>query len=145
MNFLFLLVSLIFSKIVLSSGVVVVTVTHPHPITVTYDPIAGRIIPPSPASGEGNYNNGNNEVTENFDDKFIDKIFESNDLNGKVNAKATIASSTGTKTTSMRSTSIKSSTGMSTDATTDSNSAFRMSLPFAFGTAAAVILAAIVF
>ena len=34
---------------------------------------------------------------------------------------------------------------MPTDATTDVSSAFRMSLPFAFGTVAAIVLAAIVF
>lgn len=49
---------------------------------------------------------------------------------GMVNAKAT-----GSHTVSRK----------PTGATTDASSAFRMSLPFAFGTAAAVILAAIVF
>lgn len=137
MNVLLWLVSLIFTCQVLASGIAVVTVTHHNAVTVTYDPVAGKIIPPSSSVGdsvEGEEYGASDEMVSGKDSK---------DLDGKVNAKATASMVTRSKTASLRSTGLKS-TG-STDATTDVNSAFRMSLPFAFGTFAAVVLAAIVF
>lgn len=125
MKLLFWVISLFFSRFALSD--VVVTVTHPVPVTLTYDPILGSVLPPSPTSGS------NNDQTDDSAD-----IMQQQDLDGRVNAKAT--ASIRSKTT-LFSTGKASATG----ATTDVNSAFRMSLPIAFGTAAAVILAAIVF
>lgn len=146
MNILFLVISLIFGAKVLASGpVAVVTVIHPNPVTVTYDPVAGRIIPPSSVAGSGESGEDqqmmpDSESSGNGKEGKID----SKDVEGKVNAKATASIITRSKLSSMRSTGMKS-TSAGTESTTDTSSAFRMSLPFAFGTFAAVVLAAIVF
>jgi len=137
MNLLIFLISLFFTSNVLSN--VIVTITHPNPVTVTFDPALGRII--SPSSG---YDSAGNSIEA--DNATGD--FEMNDIkedgDGKVNAKAT-SSLTKVKS-SIRSTGLsKTASTLPTNATTDVNSAFRMSLPFAFGTVAAIILAAIVF
>lgn len=132
MNLLIFLISLFLTSNVLSN--VIVTVTHPHAVTVTFDTVLGRIIPPSSAGGFSQ-----DQLDYAIEGTGTYSVSLSEDLEGKVNAKAT-ASLTKVKS-SMKS--IAST--LPTDATTDVNSAFKMSLPFAFGTAAAIILAAIVF
>ena len=130
MNILFILISLIFCfggriNVSASEGegegegeaVAIVTVIHPNAVTVTFDPVAGKIIESTQIQ------------LKEKEDSSTSEIFKTE---GKVNAKATI---------SVPSQSILSTGGV----TTDVNSAFRMSLPFAFGTAAAVILAVILF
>lgn len=139
MNILVFLISLFFTSHVLSNAIV--TVTHPNPVTVTYDPALGRIIPPS--SG---FDSAGNSIEIEADDATGDTEMNNikEDRDGKVNAKAT-SSLTKVKS-SIKSTGLsKTASTLPTDATTDVNSAFRMSLPFAFGTVAAIILAAIVF
>lgn len=138
MNVLFFLISLFFTNKALSD--VIVTVTHVNPVTVTYDPVLGRIIPPSPS-----YDSEGNDIKA---DEATGEVETNNvnvdDRDGKVNAKAT-SSLTKIKS-SLKSTGLsKTASTFSTGATTDASSAFRMSLPFAFGTVAAIILAAIVF
>ena len=124
MNLLFLIISLFFSSFALSD--VIVTVTHPVAVTLTYDPVLGSVLPHVPT------------VTSEQFDNAPDMVEQQEDLEGKVNAKATAS----IRSNSTRLTSGKSS---ATGATTDVSSAFKMSLPFAFGTVAAIILAAIVF
>lgn len=128
MKLLFLAISLFFSNFIFCD--VIVTVTHPIPVTLTYDPVLGTVLPPSPTT----LSEGDSETSR--DDNAPDMIQQDSD--GKVNAKAT--ASNRSKTTLFT-----SGKATVTGATTDVNSAFRMSLPFAFGTAAAIILAAIVF
>lgn len=125
MNLLFLIISLFFSSSVSSD--VIVTVTHPVPVTLTYDPVLGSVLPHVPTVTSEDSGNAP-EMVEQQDDQ----------EGGGVNAKAT--ASIRSKTTMF--TSGKSS---ATGATTDASSAFKMSLPFAFGTVAAIIMAAIVF
>ena len=137
MNVLIFLISLFFTTTVISD--VIVTVTHPIPVTVTFDPALGRIIPPS--SG---YDSEGNPIEAHKLSGETEMSSAKEDRDGKVNAKAT-SSLTKIKT-SLKSTSLsRTASTLPTDATTDVNSAFRMSLPLAFGTVAAIILAAIVF
>ena len=139
MNLLVLLISLFFTSNVLS---VIVTVTHPNPVTVTYDPVLGRIIPPS--SGYDSAGNSNSiEVNDDVSGE-TEMNNTKEDRDGKVNAKAT-SSLTKIKSSIKSTAHSKTASTMPTDATTDVSSAFRMSLPFAFGTVAAIVLAAIVF
>lgn len=125
MKLLIWLITLFFSSFTL--GDVIVTVTHPVAVTLTYDPVLGTVLPLSPTTGSDGDQTGDSS-----------DMIQQQDLDGRVNAKAT--ASIRSKTTFF--TSGKAS---ATGATTDVSSAFRISLPFAFGTAAAVILAAIVF
>lgn len=132
MNLLLLIISLFFNNFVLCD--VVVTVTHPVPVTLTYDPVLGSVLPhvPTIASDINSENATEPELVSQQEQE------DSLDMEGRVNAKAT--ASIRFKTT-MFSTGKTSATG----ATTDSSSAFKMSLPFAFGTVAAIVMAAIVF
>lgn len=95
-----------------------------------YDNVKGKaelFSPTSPSDGAVDSNNGAMGGA-------ADSFFDAKDHEGMVNAKAT-ASRNMSKTVSK----------MPTGAKTDASSAFRMSLPLAFGTAAALILAAIIF
>lgn len=124
MNILFLTLSLFLSSFVLSD--VIVTVTHPVAVTLTYDPVLGSVLPYVPT------------VTSEQSDESHNMLEQQEDLEGKVNAKATASTRSNT-------TLLTSGKYNATGATTDVSSAFKMSLPFAFGTVAAIILAAIVF
>lgn len=128
MNLLFLVISLFFGNFVKSD--VIVTVTHPVPVTLTYDPVLGSVLPHVPTVSS--------DISSDNDPEMISQQEQEDNTDGKVNAKAT--ASIRSKTTMF--TSGKTS---ATGATTDASSAFKMSLPFAFGTVAAVIMAAIVF
>ena len=126
MNFLFLIISLLFSSFI--HGDVIVTVTHPVPVTLTYDPILGSVLPHVPTVTSDGIKNSDS----------IDMAGQQEDTEGRVNAKATAS-------TRSRTTLFTSGKTNATGATTDASSAFKMSLPFAFGTVAAIIMAAIVF
>ena len=136
MNVLVFLISLFFTSSVLSN--VIVTVTHSNPVTVTFDTNLGRIIPPS-----STYDSAGNLIEADNATGGTEMNNVKEDRDGKVNAKAT-SSLTKVKS-NIKSTLSKTASILSTDGTTDVNSAFRMSLPFAFGTIAAIVLAAIVF
>lgn len=135
MKLLLCILSLFFGSTVFADHVV--TVIHPSTVTWIYDPIRGTATLHSPTQYEVDGiigGEGTNPGVFSDDSNGISSMFTGQD-GGMVNAKAT-ASMIGSKTNSRQPT---------TGAITDASSAFRMSLPFAFGTAAAVILAAIIF
>lgn len=125
MKLIIWLITLFLSSFTL--GDVIVTVTHPVAVTLTYDPVLGTVLPPSPTTGSDSDQAGDSPDT-----------VQQQDLDGRVNAK-------GTASIRSKTTFFTSGKASATGATTDASSAFRISLPFAFGTAAAIILAAIVF
>lgn len=110
----------------------VVTVIHPVPVTVFYDPILQSVYPAASNEGshQANPGSGSGVIAEEA----------AGTEEGRVNAKGT-SSMTASHSISSRA---KFST-LPTDATTDANSAFRMNTSLIFGTVAAVVLAAFIF
>lgn len=131
-------------------AVPVVTVTHPIPVTVFYDPARQSVFPAggnngavdggssSNNPGTGAAAGGSGNQPSNQQDG--SGILEADEADGRVNARGT-STSTETRSSIIRA---KFST-LPTDATTDVNSAFRMNTSFIFGTVAAVIMAAFIF
>ena len=132
MNALILLASIFFLSFTLCD--VIVTVTHPHAITVTYDPVLKTVLPPSPQNNQSQYADEDSDIKQQQI-----QSDEEDKVQGKVNAKAT-GSPVSTRSGSSSNLSSKAS-----GASTDANSAFQMNLTFAIGTAIAVVLAATIF
>jgi hypothetical protein len=112
---------------------VIVTVFHPHAVTVTYDPVLNTVLPPSPPQNHG----GDYQQQQHKEQGSDSQYDQEEDKDGKVNAKATASISSRSRSTNLSS--------KATGATTDANSAFQMNLTFAIGTALAVVLAATIF
>jgi hypothetical protein len=115
MNILACILSLLLANFACAQ--VIVTVIHPTPVTVMYDPALDTVYPVSTPSAGSNV---------------PDQVLSAQDADGSFHARATSRFS------------VKYTT-FPTGATTDVNSAFGMNVPFVFGTVAAFILAAIIF
>lgn len=141
-------ISTIFVSLVTSQAIV--TVIHPHPVTVVYDQSSGQIIPFVPSNGTAaslaaphshrnhehlpsNIDNTENEIgQEGGVDTTSSAELEVDQESGQVNAMGTVTyqrtSITGSEST-----------------TSDSNTAFRLNLPLSLGSAAVIAFIAIIF